>query len=130
MARVFRILAMLLALVVSCGLAPVASAQGDDGSAPVTRLSTALDTDFASVAQVFANDDQGYAFRFDSLAGSLLDEDGLIDSRVDGLNSRVRRLEDEQAESTIVPPASFQLGLGEGIESLPVVDARERIPIG
>ncbi len=63
-----------------------------------SEFGTALDTDFASVAQVFANDDQGYAFRFDALAGSLLDNDGLIDSRVDGLNTRVRRMEDEQAD--------------------------------
>ena len=63
-----------------------------------SEFSTALDTDFASVAQVFANDDQGYAFRFEALANSLLEDDGLIDSRVDGLNSRVRRLEDEQAD--------------------------------
>lgn len=58
----------------------------------------ALDTDFASVAQLFANDDQGYAFRFDALAGNFLEDDGLIDSRVDGLDSRVRRLEDSQSE--------------------------------
>ena len=63
-----------------------------------SEFGKALDTDFASVAQLFANDDQGYAFRFDALAGSLLEDDGLIDSRVDGLNTRVRRLEDEQAD--------------------------------
>lgn len=61
-------------------------------------FSDALDTDFASVAQVFANDDQGYAFRFESLADSLLEDDGLIDAREDGLNTQVRRLEDEQAD--------------------------------
>ncbi|MCB1802329.1 MAG: flagellar filament capping protein FliD [Gammaproteobacteria bacterium] len=63
-----------------------------------TEFSKALDIDFASVAQVFANDDQGYAFRFESLVDSFLDSDGLVDSRVDGLNTRVRRLESEQAE--------------------------------
>jgi len=63
-----------------------------------SEFAAALDADFAGVAQLFANDDQGYAFRFDALAGSMLDEDGLIDSRVDGLNTRVRRLEDDQAE--------------------------------
>ncbi|MDJ0740334.1 MAG: flagellar filament capping protein FliD [Gammaproteobacteria bacterium] len=62
------------------------------------EFNSALDTDFASVAQVFANDDQGFAFRFAALADSFLDEDGLIDSRVDGLNTRVRRLDDEQAD--------------------------------
>lgn len=58
----------------------------------------ALDTDFASVAQVFANDNQGYAFRFDALVESMLDENGLIDSRVDGLDARVKRLTTEQAD--------------------------------
>ena len=62
------------------------------------EFSKALDTDFASVAQVFANDDQGYAFRFDALVTSILDQDGLVDSRVDGLNTRVDRLTKEQAE--------------------------------
>ena len=63
-----------------------------------SEFGTALDTDFASVAQVFANDDQGYAFRFDALAESILESDGVIDSRVDGLNLRVSRLESDQAD--------------------------------
>ena len=63
-----------------------------------SEFGTALDTDFASVAQVFANDDQGYAFRFDALAESILESDGVIDSRVDGLNLRVSRLEGDQAD--------------------------------
>ena len=57
----------------------------------------ALDIDFASVAQVFANDNQGVAFRFDQLADFLLDDDGLIDGRVDGFNDRIRRLENDEA---------------------------------
>lgn len=62
------------------------------------EFTTALDTDFASVAQVFANDDQGYAFRFEALADSFLDDDGLIDARVDGLNAQARRLDDDQID--------------------------------
>jgi flagellar hook-associated protein 2 len=61
-------------------------------------FTAALDTDFAGLAQLFANDDQGYAYRFDTLAGNILDQDGVIDSREDGLNARVRRLEDDQAD--------------------------------
>ena len=61
-------------------------------------LTAALDNDFASVAQVFANDDQGYAFRFDAIAESILEEDGLIDAREDGLDTRVRTLEDDQLD--------------------------------
>jgi len=60
-------------------------------------FSDALDTDFASVAQVFANDNQGVAFRFDQMADYLLDDDGLIDGRVDGFNDRIRRLENDEA---------------------------------
>jgi flagellar hook-associated protein 2 len=63
-----------------------------------SEFTGALDADFASVAQLFANDDQGYAYRFDALAQGMLDDDGLIDNRVDGLNARVRRMEDDQAE--------------------------------
>lgn len=57
----------------------------------------AMDTDFASVAQVFANDDQGVAFRFDQMADFLLEDDGLLDSRVDGFNRRIRSLENDEA---------------------------------
>jgi flagellar hook-associated protein 2 len=63
-----------------------------------TEFTEALDADFAGVAELFANDNQGYAFRFDLLADSMLDDAGLIDNRVDGLNTRVRRLETDQAE--------------------------------
>ena len=58
-----------------------------------SEFGKALDTDFASVSQVFANDDQGVAFRFEAMADSLLDIDGILDSRVDTLNDRVRRFE-------------------------------------
>ena len=61
-------------------------------------FNAALETDFAAVAQLFANNDQGYAFRFDALAGNFLDDEGLIETRVDGLDSRARRLEDAQSE--------------------------------
>ena len=63
-----------------------------------SEFTEALDTDFAAVAELFANDNQGYAFRFDLLVDSMLDDAGLIDNRVDGLNTRVRRLETDQAE--------------------------------
>lgn len=62
-----------------------------------TDFADALDLDFASVAQVFANDSQGFAFRFDTAAEYFLQTDGLIDNRVDGLNDRVSRYEDDQS---------------------------------
>ncbi len=60
-------------------------------------LSDALDADFAGVAELFSNDDQGYAFRYDALAEAFLDNDGLISSREDTLNDRIRDLQDDQA---------------------------------
>lgn len=61
-------------------------------------FSEALNADFDSVAQLFANDDQGFAFRFEALAESLLDTDGLIDAREDGLRDRISTLQDQQAD--------------------------------
>lgn len=60
------------------------------------EFADALDTDFSSVAQVFANDDQGFAFRFEAMADRLLDGDGPIDGRVDSLNAQVRRFENDE----------------------------------
>jgi flagellar hook-associated protein 2 len=63
-------------------------------------LEDAIAADFTGVAQVFANDDQGYIFRLDARLDDLLASDGLIDSREDGikesqktLNSRIDSLE-------------------------------------
>lgn len=62
-----------------------------------SEFADALDQDFAGVAQVFANDDQGFAFRFDALAEYYLGSDGPIGGRIDGLNARIRRLENNEA---------------------------------
>lgn len=53
----------------------------------------ALNADFASVADVFADDDQGFAFRLDAMMDFYLDSDGPVDGRVDSLNDRVRSME-------------------------------------
>lgn len=63
-----------------------------------SEFSNALDNDFASVAELFANDDQGFAFRFEALANSFLDTDGIIDSREEGLNDRIDGYQDAQAD--------------------------------
>ncbi len=57
----------------------------------------ALSEDFNGVAQLFANDDQGYAFRYAALADSMLDEDGLVDAREEGLNDRIDDVKDGQS---------------------------------
>ncbi len=60
------------------------------------KFSDALNLDFASVSDVFANNNQGFAFRFDELADRLLDDDGFIELRVDTLNDRIQRYQDDQ----------------------------------
>jgi flagellar hook-associated protein 2 len=60
------------------------------------EFEAALANDFTSVAQLFANDDRGVAFRFDALAERMVDDEGLIELRVDSLNSRKRGLEDDE----------------------------------
>jgi len=52
-------------------------------------LQKAIDSDFAGMAELFANDDQGYLFRVDALVSTFVQADGLIGSRQDGLNSRI-----------------------------------------
>jgi len=56
-------------------------------------LHTAIDTDFAGMAELFANDDQGYLFRVDTLISNMVQANGLIDIRQDGLNSRIDRVD-------------------------------------
>jgi len=56
----------------------------------------ALALDFSAVSELFANDDQGFAFRFEKLADRLLEQDGFIDLRVDSLNDRIRRFQTDQ----------------------------------
>jgi len=59
-----------------------------------TDLSDALASDLNSVEELFADDDQGYAFRLDAVMDDVLASDGMIDSREDGINSRVDRIQD------------------------------------
>ncbi len=54
-----------------------------------SELETALLTDYDGVANLFANDDQGYAYRLEAVADDLLSSGGLIESRTDGLESSV-----------------------------------------
>ncbi len=61
-------------------------------------FTAALDTDLQGVAEMFANNNQGYAFRFQSLADSLVAADGLIDLRQDGLNGRIRDIQDRKLD--------------------------------
>lgn len=59
-------------------------------------LTAALDADFESFANLFAAQDEGIAFRLEALADSLLDTDGLIDAREDGLQTQIDSIEDQK----------------------------------
>jgi flagellar hook-associated protein 2 len=54
-----------------------------------TTFQAALTTDFSGVANLFGNDNQGYAFRLQDAANQLVQTGGPLDARTDGLNSRL-----------------------------------------
>lgn len=56
-------------------------------------LETALANDFDGVAQLFGNDDQGYAYRVRGIADGMLQTDGLIDARQDGINDSIESID-------------------------------------
>ena len=58
-------------------------------------LETALDTDFQSVAELFAHDDQGFAYRLAEIADTLLDNNGVVKTREEGIRSRIDDAEDD-----------------------------------
>lgn len=72
-------------------LSEVGVAFQKDGSLALdsTRLKDIISTDFSQVAELFANDDQGYLFRMDGMVESILQSDGLIENREDGINTRI-----------------------------------------
>jgi flagellar hook-associated protein 2 len=59
-------------------------------------LTAALVSDFTSVSNLFAAEDEGFAFRLDALADAWLATDGLIDAREDGLKAQSDRYDDQK----------------------------------
>ncbi len=59
-------------------------------------LQAAISSDFESFVNLFAATGEGYAARFESLANSLQQEDGLIDAREDGLDAQLDLNQDAQ----------------------------------
>lgn len=57
-------------------------------------LSTALDNDFDGVAQLFSNDPSGFAFRLEELVGNVLQTDGMIAARKDGLGDQISSMDE------------------------------------
>ncbi len=54
-----------------------------------TDLESAINGDFEGLAELFTDDNQGFAFRLQAAAASILEEDGLIDAREDGINRSI-----------------------------------------
>ncbi|MCB1877999.1 MAG: flagellar filament capping protein FliD [Chromatiales bacterium] len=69
-----------------------------DGSMSVDseKLQSALDDNLAGVASLFSNESEGFAVRFQSLADSLLDTDGVLETREDGINDRLKGLQNRE----------------------------------
>lgn len=63
-----------------------------------TMLQTALDTDFDGVAQLFANEPEGFAYRLEAIADDLLDDNGIIDAREDGINAELEDIEERKLD--------------------------------
>ncbi len=72
---------------------------GKDGRMSIDplRLEKALDTDFYGFSNVFGHDTEGFAARLDTMVEGFLGVDGIIKTREDGFNSRIRRIGDQQA---------------------------------
>ena len=70
-------------------------------------LESAIASDFSGVAEMFANNDQGYLFRLDSVIEDFIKFDGQLDTRESSLNDRVNTVDDRIFEM------EFRLGLRE-----------------
>jgi len=57
-------------------------------------LDAAVASDFAGFAELFANDNEGYLFRLESVVDSFVTFDGLLDDRKDSINRSVRYADD------------------------------------
>ena len=57
-------------------------------------LSSAVTSNLDSVSELFSNDDQGFAFRLSALLDNMLDDDGLLDAREDGINAQIESTQD------------------------------------
>lgn len=58
-----------------------------------TTFAKALETNSNKVVSLFTDTDRGFAHRLYDTASSMLNSDGLVDSRIKGLNSRIKSLD-------------------------------------
>lgn len=59
-----------------------------------STFSKALNTDYKSVVSLFTDTTNGFAGRLYTAASNMLDTNGLVDSRISGLNTRINSLSD------------------------------------
>ncbi len=59
------------------------------------RITDIMNTDFDSFTNLFASENGGFAAKLSTLADGWLANDGLIDSREDGLNTQVEGIDDQ-----------------------------------
>ena len=71
-----------------------------DGSMALnsTALNTALSSNFSGVANLFANNNQGYAYRLGNMASQMLASNGLITSRTAGLNTSLTSVQNNETQ--------------------------------
>lgn len=74
----------------------IRTTKSGDLSLDSSDLEAKLASDYAGVAELLADDNQGYIFRLESAADSLLDSDGLLATRTDSLDSQVDDIEDRK----------------------------------
>jgi len=74
----------------------IKTTENGDLSLDSSELESKLASDYEGVAQLLANDDQGFIFRLESAADALLDTEGLITIRQDSLDSQVDAIEDRK----------------------------------
>lgn len=63
-------------------------------------LSSAVTSNLDSVSELFSDDDQGFAFRLSELLDNMLDDDGLLDAREDGINAQIESTQDAATSFT------------------------------
>lgn len=78
-------------------LADVGVAFQKDGTLALdsTAFQTALQADPNGVAQLFGNNDQGYGYRLQALADTLLQTGGLVDTHTQGIDDRISSLQNQ-----------------------------------
>ena len=57
-----------------------------------------MNADFSSVVNLFSIEGEGFANRLESVAKSILESDGLIDGREDGLRDRLDRIDERKIQ--------------------------------